>query len=330
MNTATATTQPSRIQQAKNSDLLIRFAEVWHTDEATQNLVPINAIVLNKNSAQATASEYCHSDQMLKMVRAACETKTVAMIRESDCSLASLTQHVGREITTVVCVPIVQKREVQGAILLGLSDVHGAVEIWGRDDRDELAIIDGHYSGLPSFEYITGYTRFPKGAGMPGGVWKSGLARVARKLDKSSAFIRSFGGDPANLSAAAALPIADSLGFPKSILLLLEAASQPLSRNTVLLSGSVSSNSAETSDDDQPPRFQIETIQPFDQSAQTRSNEKDFADTKQIEQWDRDIHSVLTINAPLLISDSHSNENPRLIWPIYSEQNLASVLIMTF
>lgn len=319
MDTATVT------EQIANADLLIRFVEVWHTDEASQRLVPMNAIAMDESSSHSISVQHAHSEEMLSIVRDTCEAKKVAIIRENDCSLAPFSQHVNCRIASVLCIPIVQKLDVRGAILIGFSNVHGAAEVWGRDDRDELAIMDGHYSGLPSFEYITRYTRFPKGAGIPGGVWKSGLARVARKLDQSSAFIRSFGCDPANVSAAVALPIADSLGFPKSVLVFLQAALQPLARSTVLLSGSM-----QATNDNQLPNFRIESIQPVDGSSDDVKFDTQTADSKQVERWERDIESVLSAKVPLLMNDDTPDGNHRLIWPVYSEQNLASVLIMTF
>lgn len=329
MNTATAP------QQILNSDLLIRFVEVWHIDEVSQQPMPMNAIALNENSSQSAASQHVHPDEVQTMVRAACESKTVAMIDNTDDALALLSQHVGCEIALIVCVPVVQKREVRGAIVIGLSDVHGAIEVWGRDDRDELAIINGHYSGLPSFEYITRYTRFPKGAGLPGGVWKSGAAKVANKLEKSSAFIRSFGCDPASVSAAVALPFADMLGFPKSIVMFLQADQQPLSRHTMLLSGTTTqeatqTDSAASNSDEIPAVFQIESVQAVHDFRNPATAENQFLDQYQQQGITKDIQSVIAANAPLLLKFDGPVGSHRLYWPIYGEQGLASVLIMTF
>lgn len=321
MDTATATAPIA------NSELLIRFVEVWHADEDTQRLVPINAIAMLEEASESSPSPHSHSEELQAMVSEACQSKSVAVIRHTDCSLDALNEHIGCEIVAILCIPVVQERSVKGAVLLGLSSVYGAVEVWKRDDRDELSISDGHYAGLPSFEYITRYTRFPKGAGVPGGVWKSGLARVARKLDKSSAFIRSFGCDPATVSAAVALPIADSLGFPKSVLMFLQAARHPLSRSSILLTGSMQSSSSQ---EDLPPSFQIESVHPVDDYASLQKTENDSSDPTQTDKWTRQIESALAVGAPLIANHKAGIGNHQLIWPIYSDQGLASVLIMTF
>lgn len=321
MDTATATAPIA------NSELLIRFVEVWHADQETHKVVPVNAIAMPENASQSSASPYIHSDELQAMVSEACQSKSVAFIRHTDSSLDALSEHTGCQIVAILCIPVVRERAVQGAVLLGLSDVYGAIEIWGRDDRDELSISDGHYAGLPSFEYITRYTRFPKGAGLPGGVWKSGSARVARKLDKSSAFIRSFGCDPATVSAAVALPIADSLGFPKSVLMFLQAAKHPLSRSSVLLTGAMAPSS---NNDDEPPRFQVETVQPVDDCADIPATTTESSSPPQTEQWTREIESALAIGAPLIMNHEGPLGDHQLVWPIYNDQGLASVLIMTF
>ncbi|MEP3478991.1 MAG: hypothetical protein ABJZ55_07075 [Fuerstiella sp.] len=333
MNTATVP------QQILNTDLLIRFVEVWHIDEASQQPVPMNAIALNDDSSQPTPSQHVHSDDIQAILRSACETKTVAMIDSTDDALVSLSQHVGCEISLMLCFPIVQERQVRGAIVIGLSDVHGAIEVWGRDDRDELAIINGHYSGLPSFEYITRYTRFPKGAGLPGGVWKSGVAKVANKLEKSSAFIRSFGCDPASVSAAVALPFADMLGFPKSVVMFLQAAQQPLSRHTMLLSGTTTqdsnqTDSADSNSDEIPAVFQIESVQAvYDSRNPATADDQfqdQFQDQDQQQSITKDIQSVIATNAPLLLKFDGPVGSHRLVWPVYGEHGVTSVLIMTF
>lgn len=160
--------------------------------------------------------------------------KNKAAVICHDESLCSLLDSEEPGLTGIVVIPVFRQQEIRGVVVLGLGDGFGAAEIWTRDDRDELSVTSGHYAGLPSFEFITAYTRFPKGAGVPGNVWKTGLPILAQELDKSSAFIRSFGNDPAVITSAIGLPICSSHGFPRSVLLTLEAADCPLAALTEL------------------------------------------------------------------------------------------------
>lgn len=164
--------------------------------------------------------------------------KTATILQETPSDLmaslnAAADASVG-ELSAFVALPLFCQQELRGVVVLGLSDAFGAIEVWSRDDRDELAVTSGHYTGLPSFEFITRYTRFPKGAGLPGMVWKLGVAQLAQNLETSSGFIRSFGKDPAVITSALGLPVASQRGFPASVLLLLAAQDIPLAGQTQL------------------------------------------------------------------------------------------------
>ena len=112
--------------------------------------------------------------------------------------------------------------------MFGLAVGNGGLEIWSRDDRDELAISGSYYQGLPSFEFISQHVRFPKGAGLPGACWKEDRPRIIAQPQTAPDFIRSFDRDPAHLGDCVGLPIGREYGFPAAILLLLSDENLPL------------------------------------------------------------------------------------------------------
>lgn len=133
----------------------------------------------------------------------------------------------GRSLSAVVAFPVFCGYELIGVVVMGLTQGPGGVEIWSRDDRDELAISGSRYSGLKTFDYISQYVRFPKGAGLPGYCWKHDRPRMVEQPAVNPNFIRSFDRDPARLSDCVGLPIGRDFSFPASVLLLLSDESTP-------------------------------------------------------------------------------------------------------
>jgi hypothetical protein len=116
-------------------------------------------------------------------------------------------------------------------VVFGLSAGNGGLEIWSRDDRDELTISGAYYKGLDSFEYISQFVRFPKGAGLPGNSWKNNRPGFLSNPNINPNFIRSFDRDPANIIECVGLPIGREYGFPASVLLFLSDETTPFAKS---------------------------------------------------------------------------------------------------
>lgn len=217
---------------------LVQYAEVWLPNEDQSELI-CQASGGRLNASADAVSTRSADGRTVKpgegLAGSAWKQKTATILQEAPSELmASLNAEVGTSLNAFVAIPLFCQQDIRGVVVLGLNEAHGGVEVWSRDDRDELAVTSGHYSGLPSFEFITRYTRFPKGAGLPGMVWKLGVARLAQNLETSSGFIRSFGKDPAVITSAIGLPVASQRGFPASVLLLLSTQETPLAGMTQL------------------------------------------------------------------------------------------------
>jgi hypothetical protein len=136
----------------------------------------------------------------------------------------------GLELSALVAFPIMRGQDVLSVLVLGISPGPGAFEVWSRDDRDELSISASYYSGLKSFELISRHVRFPKGAGLPGSVWKTGRSQLACNLVHSHGFMRSFAGDETELNTGLGLPVGSSAGNCDSVLLMLSSHAKPMAR----------------------------------------------------------------------------------------------------
>ena len=134
----------------------------------------------------------------------------------------------GLELSALIAYPIMKGSDVLSVVVFGICSGPGAVEIWSRDDRDELSVSSGYYSGLKSFEFISRHVKFPKGAGLPGGVWKTGQPRLASDLSHNQRFMRSFDADETELNTGLGLPVGSSAGNSDSVLLLLSSNARPI------------------------------------------------------------------------------------------------------
>lgn len=215
------------------TDCLVRYVELWVPHEQRDVLVLKSAMrcaSVDTSSAPVVSTASGKEVGLGEGIAgAAWKQKSATILQEEPSDvLRKISEDSGVELASVLAIPVFQQQQVMGVAVFGLGPGHGAVEVWSRDERDELAVTAGHYAGLPSFEFITRYTRFPKGAGVPGKVWQTGAAKLAQNLESSASFIRSFGKDPAVICTAIGLPVASANGFPSSVLLLLAAENVPL------------------------------------------------------------------------------------------------------
>lgn len=219
---------------ATGTDTLVRYVEVWLPNE--------DATRLNLQSSQLVGPERTRPSHNVTSVASgeglaggAWEQKSATILQEHPSELLkTISDQCGAKITAVMAIPVFCQQAIKGVVVLGFGDGDGAAEIWTRDDRDELAVSVSYYAGLPSFEFISRYTRFPKGAGVPGQVWKTAEPHLLQNLGQSDSFIRSFGNDPAEISAVVGIPTGNVGGFPASVVLLLSAKATPLANMTEL------------------------------------------------------------------------------------------------
>jgi hypothetical protein len=75
----------------------------------------------------------------------------------------------------------------------GDDDAHiGAIELWHNDPDTayEMRLADGYFGTADMFEFNSRHTRFPRGYGLPGRVWKSNMPMIVKNLHNSKSFLR--------------------------------------------------------------------------------------------------------------------------------------------
>jgi hypothetical protein len=207
---------------------LVQYLELWNVDADGQSLT-----LQNQTRFRGQLVDSGTPERTIRvgegLAGMALNQRRAIILQESP---SELLQRIGAknglELTALIGYPIMKGHEVISVVVFGICAGPGAFEIWSRDDRDELSISASYYSGLKSFEFISRHVKFPKGAGLPGGVWKSGQPRLASDLGHNPRFMRSFAADETQLNTGLGLPVGSSAGNSDSVLMLLSSHSKPI------------------------------------------------------------------------------------------------------
>lgn len=218
------------VQKSAATSTLVQCIEVWDVD-AQASLMRLTGHVRFRGNLMdfETPGRSVRSGGGLAGM--AWHQRHAVVLQESPSELLQqLGTRKGLDLSALVAFPVIRGHEVLSVVVLGISPGPGAFEVWSRDDRDELSISASYYSGLKSFELISRHVRFPKGAGLPGTVWKTGRCQLAGNLAHSPGFMRSFAADETELNTGLGLPVGSSAGNCDSVLLMLSSYAKPVAR----------------------------------------------------------------------------------------------------
>lgn len=217
----------STSRTSASTSTLVQYIEVWITDTDGQSMSLKSHTRLRGSLVDSESS-----DRRVRcgegIAGMALHQRHAIILQEAPSDLLQrIGAKNGMELAALIAYPVMRGHEVLSVIVFGISSGPGAFEVWSRDDRDELSISASYYSGLKSFEFISRHVKFPKGAGLPGAVWKSGQPKLAQNLAHSAGFMRSFAADETELNTGLGLPVGSSAGNSESILLLLSSDAKP-------------------------------------------------------------------------------------------------------
>ena len=118
------------------------------------------------------------------------------------------------------------------AFLCGDTEAHfGAIELWtnGPNEAPFLIHADGYYGAAETFGFNSRRTKFPRGYGLPGRVWKGNMPMMVKDLANSNTFLRR--------EQAVEIGVNRGLGIPYSVtsgqiwvLTFLSALETPIAR----------------------------------------------------------------------------------------------------
>jgi len=134
-------------------------------------------------------------------------------------------------LTAAVAIPVFAGDDLK-AVLVTLcgdgDDRIGAIEVWAAQDG-VLKLDDGYFGAANHFEWVSRHTQFPRGQGMPGGVWAAGAPMLMRNLGSGYKFIRAESAGKAGITTGLGLPVPVP-GGSSYVLTLLSARGTPLAR----------------------------------------------------------------------------------------------------
>ncbi|WP_425049551.1 GAF domain-containing protein [Psychromarinibacter sp. S121] len=134
-------------------------------------------------------------------------------------------------LTSAVAIPVFDGKTLKAVlvVLCGDDDERtGAIEVWHEQDG-LLMLDDGYYGAAKHFEWVSQHTHFPRGQGLPGGVWSSETPILMRDLGSGYRFIRADSAAKAGLTTGLGLPIPVP-GGKTFVLTLLSAKGTPIAR----------------------------------------------------------------------------------------------------
>lgn len=107
----------------------------------------------------------------------------------------------------------------------------GAIEVWCNhpESDDVLNLMDGYYGTLQHFENISRQTSIPKGHGLAGLAWETGLPVLIEDIGKADTFIRALDAQQADISMGIGIPVSDTLR-QTYIMTFLSAKSTPIAK----------------------------------------------------------------------------------------------------
>lgn len=107
----------------------------------------------------------------------------------------------------------------------------GAIEVWCNDpvDGDSLHVMDGYYGSLEHFENISRLAHIPKGQGIPGLAWATGMPVLMEDIGKVNEYIRSADAQQAGITTALGIPVVNSLE-QSYVMTFLSAKATPIAK----------------------------------------------------------------------------------------------------
>lgn len=134
-------------------------------------------------------------------------------------------------LTSAVAIPVFAGTVLKAVlvVLCGDDDSRiGAIEVWS-ERNDLLMLEDGYYGAARHFEWVSQHTHFPRGQGLPGGVWAARRPILMRDLGAGYRFVRADAAGRAGLTTGLGLPVPSPSGATY-VLTLLSALGTPIAQ----------------------------------------------------------------------------------------------------
>ena len=137
-------------------------------------------------------------------------------------------------LTCGIAIPIFSGDFLLAVVVLlcGDDEDHaGAIEVWRNSSGSDITlnVMDGYYGTLQHFEAISRQISMPKGQGLAGLAWETGLPVLVDDISKADTFIRASDAQQAGISMGIGIPVSDN---PEQayIMTFLSAKATPIAK----------------------------------------------------------------------------------------------------
>ncbi len=134
-------------------------------------------------------------------------------------------------LTAAVAIPVFDGKDLRAVLVTLCSDDEtrvGAIEVWAEKDG-VLTWDDGYYGAAKSFEEVSKKASFPRGQGMPGGVWAANTPMIMRNLGSAKQFKRAASAGDVGFKNGLGMPIPTPSGATY-VVAMLSAEGTPLAQ----------------------------------------------------------------------------------------------------
>ncbi|MGF1553969.1 MAG: GAF domain-containing protein [Paracoccaceae bacterium] len=233
--------EPVPATAAPRRDAFVRATEVWVPDAADERLTLSSGAYGELDAFGAVARETSFAKGEGLPGRAWAEGRPIVLdgFRGSYFRRTDAAEAAG--LTAAVALPVFDGLRLKGVLVLfcaGGDRLMGAIEVWCAGSGEPGAVMTleaGYFGAAEHFGWVSRHTQFPRGSGLPGTVWETGLATLFRDLGASHRFVRADSAGRAGLTTGLGLPVQTPSLEPR-VLTLLSARGAPIARRFELWS----------------------------------------------------------------------------------------------
>jgi hypothetical protein len=212
----------------------IKVTEIWIPDKERTRLEFGSGLYggLTDFKADSEQQKFTYNEGLPGKAWAAGHPIVLAKFEHSYFKRTAAAKNAG--LTCGIAIPIFSGDFLMAVVvfLCGDDEEHaGAIEVWCNNSVSEnrLNVMDGYYGTLQHFEAVSRQLSVPKGQGLAGLTWDSGMPVLIDDISKADTFIRASDAQQAGISMGIGIPVSGNTEHPY-IMTFLSAKATPIAK----------------------------------------------------------------------------------------------------
>lgn len=193
----------------------IKVTEIWIPDQDRTQLEFGSGLYggLNDFKAASEQQKFAYNEGLPGKAWAAGHPIVLTKFEHSYFKRTAAANKAG--LTCGIAIPVFSGDFLMAVVvfLCGDDEEHaGAIEVWCDNPHSEnsLRVMDGYYGTLQHFEAISRQISVPKGQGLAGLAWATGMPILIDDISKADTFIRASDAQQAGISMGIGIPVSDN------------------------------------------------------------------------------------------------------------------------